>query len=202
MTIKSFKVGQAVAIVGDGGAAMASRKGRTEAVVTKIGRKYVTVMPVGGGYETRYRESEVKGNGYLVEDVDFGSPRLLFPSARAADAYCEANELRLWLAKAAEWDRVHRYSLEQLRQVKQILERMRPENGPLTLLELESMIGERVWVEGPGARENGRYALVESVNHEGQVLITKGGFPYYNYGELGAWQAYHEKPEEKQNENR
>lgn len=196
MTIKCFKVGQAVVIAGDGGAARASRKGRTEAVVTKVGRKYVTVLPVGGGYETKYREGDSERLGYLIEETNIGSPRLLLPSVRAADAYYEAEELRLWLVKAAGWGGVHRYSLEQLRQVKQILERVRPENGPLTLLELECMVGERVWIESPGARGNGRYEVVKSVDHEGQVLTTVGGFPYYNYGELGAWQAYHEKPEE------
>ena len=200
MTIKCFKVGQAVVIAGDGGAARASRKGRTEAVVTKVGRKYVTVMPVGGGYETKYREGDSERLVYLIEETDIGSPRLLLPSVRAADAYYEAEELRLWLVRAAGWDGVHRYSLEQLREVKRILERVRPENGPLTLFELECMIGERVWVEGPEARENGRYAVVEGVNHEGQVLIVESGFPHYNYGELGACQAYREKPEDERHE--
>lgn len=195
MTIKGFKVGQAVVILGDGGVGRASAKGRTEATVTKVGRKYVSVMPVSGGYETKYRESENNKLGYLVEQTDFGAPRILLPSPHAADIYLEIEELRLWLVRAAGWDSVHRYSLEQLREVKKILERVRPEDGPLTMEELECMVGEEVWVERTGAREHGCYATVEGVTFAGNVLHLKGG-TCYNYGELGVCQAYRRKPEE------
>lgn len=126
MTIKGFEVGQTVVIVGDGG--VTSRQKRTDAVVTKVGRKYATAVPVRGGYETKYREPEDERCGYLIEQTEIGSPRLLLPSIHAADAYCEAEELRLWLVKAAGWDRVYSYSLEQLQEVKQILERVRLED--------------------------------------------------------------------------
>lgn len=126
MTIKEFEVGQTVVIVGDGG--VASREVRTDAVVTKVGRKYVTAVPVCGGYESKYREPENERCGYLIEQTEIGSPRLLLPSIHAADAYCEAEELRLWLIKAVGWDSVRSYSLEQLREVKRILERARLED--------------------------------------------------------------------------
>lgn len=195
MTIKGFKVGQTVVIAGDGGVARASRKGRAEAVVTKVGRKYVSAMPADGGYETKYREPENERCGYLIEQTEIGSPRLLLPSIHAADVYYETEELRRWLITAAGWGSVHRYSLEQLREVKKILERVRSENGPLTLDELECMVGEEVWVERTGAREHGCYATVEGVTFDGDVLHLKGG-TCYNYGELGVWQAYRRKPEE------
>lgn len=46
MTVKEFKVGQTVVIMGNGGVDRASNKVRVEAVVTKVGRKYVSAMPV------------------------------------------------------------------------------------------------------------------------------------------------------------
>lgn len=192
MTVKCFKPGGTAFTLGDG----RNRPHMSDPVaveVVKVGRKYVTVML--NGWEVRFCES-CDGETYFTEDKEYGVHRLLFPTCELAVRYREREELKSWLSEETGWLKVDRYSLEQLRQVKQILECVRPENGPLTLFELECMIGERVWVEGPGARENGRYAVVEGVDHEGQVLITKGGFPYYNYGELGACQAYREKPEE------
>lgn len=192
MTIKCFKAGQTAYAMGDGYSSMRDKYSVSEVRVEKVGRKYVTIA---GNWGEQFKETSAS-RSYLIEHRECGAPRLLFPSRKAAEEYREREELKAWVREAAGWSKIDRYTLAQLRQVKQILERVRSENGPLTLFELECMIGERVWVEGPGARENGCYAVVEGVDHEGQVLITKGGFPYYNYGELGAWQAYHEKPEE------
>lgn len=194
MTVKCFKPGGTAFVLGD----VRTRPHMSDPVaaeVVKVGRKYVTVML--NGWELRFCEP-CNDETYFVEDKECGVHRLLFPTKAAADRYCEREELRAWVAEETGWLKMKCYTLEQLRQVKQILERVRPENGPLTLFELECMIGERVWVEGPGARENGRYAVVEGVNHEGQVLIVESGFPYYNYGELGTCQAYREKPEDAQ----
>ena len=51
-----------------------------------------------------------------------GSPRLLFPSEDAVREYQEREELKEWVRVAAGWDKIGRYTLEQLRAVKKILE--------------------------------------------------------------------------------
>lgn len=122
MTIKEFKGGQAVVIVGDGGRRYTAHEGKVDATVTKVGRKFVSVRPVEGGYETKYRTCSDERLGYLIEETEIGMPRLLFPSPEAADLYIEKEELKFWLIKAAGWDNAHRYTLEQLREVKRILE--------------------------------------------------------------------------------
>lgn len=195
MTIKGFKVGQTVVIVGDGGVARASRRGRVEAMVTKVGRKYVSAMPVGGGYEAKYREPESETCGYLIEQTETGSPRLLLPSIHAADAYYEAEELRRWLINAAGWSSVYRYSLEQLRKVKQILEFGRSENNPLTLDDLLDLDGQPVWVISPSGKNEPCWMLVD-VEYE-LCREAHGGLAIFDtYGKN--WIAYRNKMEEGQ----
>ena len=48
--------------------------------------------------------------------------RLLFPSEDAVREYQEREELKEWVRVAAGWDKIGRYTLEQLRAVKKILE--------------------------------------------------------------------------------
>ena len=47
---------------------------------------------------------------------------LLFPNKEAAQEHIEGNQLRSWLLKAAEVTKVNKYTVEQLRAVKEILE--------------------------------------------------------------------------------
>lgn len=117
MDIKSFKVGQTVYILGDGRREM-SKSLATAAEVAKVGTKYVTI---NDRYETKFKgTSEIRP--YLVEHKDYGVPRFLFPSSESVDEYCEREELKRLVMKAAGWDMIDRYSLDQLRAVKRILE--------------------------------------------------------------------------------
>ena len=117
MDIKSFKPGQTVYIVGD------VRRSREksfaiEAEVAKVGRKYVTIS---GRWGERFREVCNGDMPYLIEKTEYGSPRLLFPSEDAVREYQEREELKEWVRVAAGWDKIGRYTLEQLRAVKKIL---------------------------------------------------------------------------------
>ena len=47
---------------------------------------------------------------------------MLFPSQEAVDTYIEHEELKKWVRYAASWSKIDRYTLEQLREVKRILE--------------------------------------------------------------------------------
>lgn len=157
--------------------------------------------PVDGGYESKYRDCDDTGCGYLIEQIELGSPRLLFPSAHSADIYLERENLKLCLTKAAAWGSIQKYTLQQLSEVKRILECVRPDNGLLTLEELECMVGEQVWIESNGDRDHGAYRTVEGVDFIKQVLYMESDIQCYNYGELGHWQAYRHKPEEVQHED-
>lgn len=118
MEIKDFKVGQTAYIIGDG-----RRRGDSKATaveVVKVGRKYVTVTEAGR-QETRFCEP-VGFTDFLVEDKDWGSPRLLFLTTEAVDEYNELSDLRSWVQEATNWLKVKEYTLAQLRAVKKIIE--------------------------------------------------------------------------------
>ena len=97
MEIKAFKPGQTVYIMGTDRRDRGDHAAR-KAEVAKVGRKYVTISG------------------------RWGSPRLLFPSEAAVMEYKEREELKEWVRRATDWDKVDRHTIEQLRAVKQILE--------------------------------------------------------------------------------
>ena len=117
MTIKDFKVGQTVFVMGDG-SVQRDRFRTAAAEVVKIGRKYVTIS---GNWAMQFKETH-ESNPYLVEHTEYGAPRLLFPSHEAVDDYIEREELKTWVWTAAGWEKIDRYTLAQLRAVKKILE--------------------------------------------------------------------------------
>lgn len=117
MTIKDFKVGQTVYLVGD----YRTQKDRfrsIEAEVVKVGRKYVTIS---GNWGLQF-EGTAESRPYLIEHTEIGARRLLFPSSKAVDEYREREELKTWLRTAAGWEKIDCYTLAQLRAVKKILE--------------------------------------------------------------------------------
>ncbi len=119
MTIKDFALGQIAYIMGDY-RTQQKRFNTQEAKVAKIGRKYVTIKALGG-WDMQF-ESTAESRPYLVEHTEIGAPRLLFPSKEAVDEYREREELKTWVRTAAGWDKIDRYTLDQLRAVKMILE--------------------------------------------------------------------------------
>ena len=117
MTIKGFVPGQTVYILGDG-SHQRDRFLATVAEVVKVGRKYVTVS---GSWGMQFKETS-ESRPYLVEHTEYGAPRLLFPSSEAVDEYREREELKVWVRTAVGCDKIDRYTLAQLREVKKILE--------------------------------------------------------------------------------
>lgn len=117
MTIKEFHVGQTVFLMGER-RGLKTQYTTTQATVAKVGRKYVTINDAWGrqfGETSDHRP-------YLREHKDNGTPLMLFPSQEAVDTYIEHEELKKWVREAADWSKIDRYSLEQLREVKRILE--------------------------------------------------------------------------------
>lgn len=112
MNIKDFKKGQTAYILN-------MHTGRNtdptihETTVSAIGRKYVTVES-----GSRYENSD---NPYgLIESKDWGDRTFLCPSRECAEMHIEKEELMRWLCNAASF--TYKYSLEQLRKAKEILE--------------------------------------------------------------------------------
>lgn len=136
MTIKDFKVGQTVYILGDGRRIGDGKE--TAAEVVKVGRKYVTIS---GNWAMQFKET-CESRPYLVEHTDYGTARLLFPSREAVDDYIEHEELKMWVRTAAGWEKIDRYTLAQLREVKRILEREgEPEKRVYARTTMETMPG-------------------------------------------------------------
>lgn len=118
MRIDQFTKGQTAYILGDGNTII-SKTEPVEVTVSKIGRKYVTVT-TGGNWKMQFEEVG-KGAGCLREHTEYGAPRILFPSSIAAAEYLEREDLKRWVQQAVGWDKIGRYTLEQLREVKRIL---------------------------------------------------------------------------------
>jgi len=117
MTIKEFHVGQTVFLM-DERRGLKDQYTTTQATVAKVGRKYVTINDVWG---RQFKETHDR-RPYLYEHKDAGTPLMLFPSQEAVDTYIEHEELKKWVRYAASWSKIDRYTLEQLREVKRILE--------------------------------------------------------------------------------
>lgn len=120
MRIDQFTKGQTAYILGDGNTVI-SKKEPVEVTVSKIGRKYVTVT-TGGRWEMQFEETFIEDLPYLREKTEYGAPRMLFPSSIEAAEYLEREDLKRWVQQAAGWDKIGRYTLEQLRAVRRILE--------------------------------------------------------------------------------
>lgn len=118
MDIKKYAVGQTAYILGDG----RSRKpttGYTEAVVTKVGRIYVTVK-CPGNWTIMFGDRGAH-EPYLVEKVDYGAPRMLFHSKQAVEEYRERGELEKELGVRFDFSHIRYIPLDKLRAVKEIL---------------------------------------------------------------------------------
>jgi hypothetical protein len=68
----------------------------------------------------------------------------------------------------------------------------RDDPKPLTIDELKKMIGEPVWVQGPGQPEYGRWAIVEDAF--GNSLYLLNDYTCHDIGKT--WLAYRHKPKE------
>ena len=116
MKLKDFQVGQTVYLI--------ERRPKPKDIlreyqVVTVGRKYLKVQ---GMYNERQFEVFDDESPYLIEHNNYGDHLLLFPNKEAAQEHIEGNQLRSWLLKAAEVTKINKYTVEQLRAVKEILE--------------------------------------------------------------------------------
>lgn len=114
LTVKDFKKGQKAYIVADD---YGTRENKIfEATVKTVGRKYVTLDDSWG---SRYQTC---ANNYLTEVVNCGWARMLFATEQAAKDYIELKNLVLSINIKVRHSLDSRYSLDQLRQIIEILE--------------------------------------------------------------------------------
>lgn len=121
MTIKDFEPGQTVFALEEIRGREVEYRTRRRTVRT-VGRKYVKVSAEEDKrYVDEYYQRDEADN-FLVENKNWGKPQLLFRSEEELTDYIETIMLRAWIKSNTEWSRLERYSLEQLREVKRILE--------------------------------------------------------------------------------
>lgn len=100
--------------------------------------------------------------------------------------------------RPGESDRLYRQRKEMAEIALQALQEQeeRENPKPLTIEELHGMIGEPVWVQGPGLPQYGRWAIVEEAF--GNSLYLVNDFTCHDIGKT--WIAYHHKPKEESHE--
>lgn len=115
VTIKDFQIGEvAYRLLRNEGTTREPviRKER----ISSIGRTYVTTMYGGNTYRYQSWNRE-----YLLEKVDYGEKALLFRTREELDEYVKKCEIAKWLGRM-DISMAEKYSYEQLRRVKEILE--------------------------------------------------------------------------------
>lgn len=115
LTIKDFKKGDTVYVV-------TMNRGRNEKpyiheeTVISVGRAYVTTG--SNAWSRKYMNWDTE---YLREKVEIGESGYLFKTMSDAEDYIEKCDLALWLG-CISVSRAEKYSIEQLRQIRAILE--------------------------------------------------------------------------------
>ena len=121
VSVKDFKPGQTAYI-------LTRKRGRTQehfvsqCVVVSVGRKYVkTVKQESSNITSEFYN--LRGNDDYLSEVDYcNTGRRLFPTQQAAIEDIEKDMLKDWISKATQHSSMEKYTVQQLREVKEILE--------------------------------------------------------------------------------
>jgi hypothetical protein len=90
--------------------------------VISVGKKYVTAKRKNGGYEVKFKETDLNYDG-LIQNTQYCVDYILYPSKEEISNKFEKEELVDWIKKQfSGYGRKSKYSLEQLRKVKEILD--------------------------------------------------------------------------------
>ena len=121
MNIKDFQSGQEVF-------GLTERKGRNvppvvrRLLVAGVGRKYVKAAPEGAPYTTPFALASEEDE-YLTEAKDWGDKEKLFLSEQTLQDYREREDLFRTIRRTLEHAHANQYSLEQLREIRKILDK-------------------------------------------------------------------------------
>lgn len=121
VSVKDFKPGQTAYI-------LTRKRGRTQehfvsqCIVVSVGRKYVkTVKQESSNITSDFYN--LRGNDDYLSEVDYcNTGRRLFPTQQAAIEDIEKDMLKDWISKATQHSSMEKYTVQQLREVKEILE--------------------------------------------------------------------------------
>ncbi len=115
LTIKDFKKGDTVFSVTMNIVGRLKEPDIIEQTVSSVGRVYVTTG--NGSLAQKYADHNSE---YLLERATYGESHLLFKTRKDAENYIEKYNLAIWLGTLSI-AHAEKYSLEQLRKVKEIL---------------------------------------------------------------------------------
>lgn len=115
LTIKDFKKGDTVFSVTMNIVGRLKEPDIIEQTVSSVGRVYVTTG--NGSWAQKYADHNSE---YLLERATYGESHLLFKTRKDAENYIEKYNLAIWLGTLSI-AHAEKYSLEQLRKVKEIL---------------------------------------------------------------------------------
>ena len=121
VSVKDFKVGQTAYI-------LTRKRGRTQehfvsqCIIVSVGRKYVKAAKEENNLST-YDFYNLRGDDDYLSEVDYcNTGRRLFPTQQAAIEDIEKDMLKNWISKAVQYSNMEKYTVKQLRKVKEILE--------------------------------------------------------------------------------
>ena len=119
MQIKDFNVGDIVYIFGGDRMNDTTIK---EAKVTKVGRKYVSVIPKDSMWESKFEAPEYDRDSlYLIESLNCGHSRSLYKTLTDIDRQREYDAMRKWIWGSYSCAQSHKYTYDQLKAVCAIL---------------------------------------------------------------------------------
>lgn len=121
VSAKDFKPGQTAYI-------LTRKRGRmqehfvSQCVVVSVGRKYVkTAKQESSSITSDFYN--LRGDDNYLSEVDYcNTRRRLFPTQQAALEDIESDMLKDWISKATQHSSMEKYTVQQLRAVKEILE--------------------------------------------------------------------------------
>ena len=121
VSVKDFKPGQTAYI-------LTRKRGRTQehfvsqCIVVSVGRKYVkTAKQESSSITSDFYN--LRGDDDYLSEVDYcNTGRRLFPTQQAAIEDIEKDILKDWISKATQHSSMEKYTVQQLREVKEILE--------------------------------------------------------------------------------
>ncbi|QUO22941.1 hypothetical protein KFE18_05025 [Clostridiaceae bacterium Marseille-Q4143] len=121
VSVKDFKPGQTAYI-------LTRKRGRTQehfvsqCIVVSVGRKYVKTAKQESDSITSDFYNLRGDDDYLSETDYYNTGRRLFPTQQAAIEDIEKDMLKDWISKATQHSSMEKYTVQQLREVKKILE--------------------------------------------------------------------------------
>lgn len=121
LNTKDFKVGDTVyTVLLNQNRVNDSPASLREAKVSKVGRSYVYIN-TNFSRDLRFKTPTDSHYNYLIEDIDWGTPRHLFVNREDAESFVKAQELKTRLSRILNWTVIDKFTLDQLERIEAII---------------------------------------------------------------------------------